>query len=373
MRKFYLHILFLCCAVNILQAHEQSQTFSIVEEALIPLGMPIVCSFHCARENALLNMAAADADGLEALGDLLLAPSQFLLGGKRYSFDPASDQLILQPIFKYEKHLMLKTALALPLLQISQITGSTLKALAQLKPQVRKRFEKLHERLRQVGRKKKACLWSEQICPCQNYLRKSGVKEEREAEISALKEIVQLLESRGIPYWLDCGTLLGAYRHGGIIPWDCDIDIAIFEEDHHLVKSLLSGLGDAKYQVQDWSCYNCPHTFLKVLVKTNNMLIDIYHYRYDMQKQEISYHFSYEFSSIPEKWKKDEMELISPINAELILPLKRIKFEDFYAYGPCRIEEYLKIKYGPDLRPTMVWDEKEGIYKKIEDHPYWHR
>lgn len=54
-----------------------------------------------------------------------------------------------------------------------------------------------------------------------------------------LKLIVNFLDDNNIRYYLAGGTLLGAIRNNGIIPWDDDIDICILEEDENKLNKLI--------------------------------------------------------------------------------------------------------------------------------------
>lgn len=57
--------------------------------------------------------------------------------------------------------------------------------------------------------------------------------------VDILMEIDKVCRRHDIPYWLDFGTLLGAVRHGGFIPWDDDLDITIFKKDNRRLMSYL--------------------------------------------------------------------------------------------------------------------------------------
>lgn len=58
-----------------------------------------------------------------------------------------------------------------------------------------------------------------------------GLRDAQLIMVKILEEVHNLCERHGLKYFLDAGTLLGAVRHKGFIPWDDDVDIGMLRED----------------------------------------------------------------------------------------------------------------------------------------------
>ena len=59
-----------------------------------------------------------------------------------------------------------------------------------------------------------------------------SLEELKRRQIGILDAVAAFCDDHGIPYYLSGGTLLGAVRHKGYIPWDDDIDICMMREDY---------------------------------------------------------------------------------------------------------------------------------------------
>ena len=66
-----------------------------------------------------------------------------------------------------------------------------------------------------------------------------GLRILQRVRIKGLVFLVSLFKKHNIEYWLDFGTLIGAYRHQGIIPWDDDTDIAVDRDNYNKAKAML--------------------------------------------------------------------------------------------------------------------------------------
>lgn len=236
--------------------------------------------------------------------------------------------------------------------------------------------------------------------------------------LEVLKDIDRVCRKHGIRYWLDYGTLLGAIRHGGFIPWDDDLDISMPWDDY------------MRFQQLDASEFECaiPHFQTGLWGKVYHkdffdpwpnsssvfaIFVDIFPYHYlnesytadeaktymlSIAKEKVSkinerkripgaYNASF-FAAIHPEFAPKEEKLVSarPSNylfmslswpwqtstpriprTKDIFPLKEIKFEGYSFLGPAQPEIWLTCVYG------AWWEEK--IYpshmnfneKKIEE------
>lgn len=84
-----------------------------------------------------------------------------------------------------------------------------------------------------------------------------------------LKKVDQVFKKHGILYWGTCGTLLGAVRHQGMIPWDDDIDIAIFNQDVPLLLSLKEILEELGLEI----CFHSKLGFYKIFFSDGEPIV----------------------------------------------------------------------------------------------------
>lgn len=69
-----------------------------------------------------------------------------------------------------------------------------------------------------------------------------ALRKMQECDAVLLKIFHNVCVQNGLTYWLDSGTLLGAVRHGGFIPWDDDMDVVMPREDYDKALSIFPEL-----------------------------------------------------------------------------------------------------------------------------------
>ena len=93
-------------------------------------------------------------------------------------------------------------------------------------------------------------------------------------ELEMLKNVKQIFDENGIPFYLAFGTAIGCARHKGFIPWDDDIDIYIRGRDYEKVRRIFNSNNTVNLQFQDYTTVKDYPYFFPKIVSTDTVLVE---------------------------------------------------------------------------------------------------
>lgn len=98
--------------------------------------------------------------------------------------------------------------------------------------------------------------------------------------LKLLDKFVAVCEANGLRYYLAGGSVLGAVRHKGFIPWDDDIDVYLMREDYDKLQILPSDVWGEEFRLAFYTnTPNYTYDFIKIEL-TNTSVIERYHPNY---------------------------------------------------------------------------------------------
>lgn len=99
----------------------------------------------------------------------------------------------------------------------------------------------------------------------ENVMEKIDIAMQRRIQLEMLTYISEICEKNGIDYSLCGGTLIGAIRHKGFVPWDDDIDIFLIRPEYERLMKILKRDNDFVLVTSDTPGYY--YTFAKLMNK----------------------------------------------------------------------------------------------------------
>lgn len=170
-----------------------------------------------------------------------------------------------------------------------------------------------------------------------------GMEELQEIGTDMLRHVVEICERENIHYCLFFGSMLGAVRHHGPIPWDYDIDIAVHEDELNRFLAAMERELPKKYWVDFRSSLDSPKCFPRIGLAgydTHSLHIDVYR-----------------MVGFPDSLKKSKAIVKY---GRLLLEMKLVKNADLANYSG---KKKKKIK---SLRKLLVFTSPEFITKRFD-------
>lgn len=95
----------------------------------------------------------------------------------------------------------------------------------------------------------------------------SALRTDQKEMVRMLQAFAEICKQHDIRWWLCSGTLLGAARHGGFIPWDDDLDVSMMKKDYKKLKKILINLESEDYAFQ---CIQTDPEYVNLVGKFRN-------------------------------------------------------------------------------------------------------
>lgn len=109
-----------------------------------------------------------------------------------------------------------------------------------------------------------------EIPPAEGILRKT-----QKLTLMILCELDKICKANDINYWIMGGTIIGAVRHKGFIPWDNDVDIGMMRKDYDKLKKVLEQ--SQNFEILEFFNFNGLYRIPKFVIKNSEtkLAIDI--------------------------------------------------------------------------------------------------
>ena len=179
-----------------------------------------------------------------------------------------------------------------------------------------------------------------------------SLSEQKSIMVEILQAFASFCKEYGLKYYLDAGTLLGAVRHKGFIPWDNDMDICLMRPDYDRMVDILR---ERHYMLNDHIILEIPENTIYCFSKLSDIRTKLVEF--------------------PDTWPEESYVYID------VFPKDGLKDLSFRTKMVCKITEFLGLLHWFNKHSIPYWKEKKkglkkwiaciaGVFVKDKNRPY---